>query len=420
LVDAANITIGVVIGSAIFLVPGEIARSLSTPGLILGVWFATGVLSFFGALAYAELGAMLPATGGQYVYLREAYGPLWAFLCGWSFFLVVESGGTASLAAGFAIYLGYFVPMNQWQSRVAAAAIIGLFTWFNYRGIREGALVQNILTFLKLGGLAVLIGSAFVAPAHVATNAPGPAFSFSSFGVAMIACLWAYEGWNSVSLVAGEVADPQRNIPRSLVAGMALVVGLYMLANVAYLRLFPVAQIAASERIGGDAAEKTLGRAGSLVFAVTILVSIGGALNGSLMTIPRIYFTQARDGLFFKRFGDVHPRYRTPHVAILMNAAWSALLALSGSYETLYSYAVFSAWIFYGLTVMAVPILRRKAPDAPRPYRMHGYPVTPLIFAAVAGWFVLNTLATSTVPSLIGLGILAAGVPVYYMMWDRP
>jgi basic amino acid/polyamine antiporter, APA family len=418
LIDATNITIGVVVGSAIFLVPGEIARSLTTPTQILGAWLLTGVLSFVGALAYAELGAMMPATGGQYVYLREAYGPMCGFLYGWSMFMVVESGGIATLAAGFAIYLGYFVPLSPVAGKLAAAAVIAVLTWVNYRGLREGARTQNALTGLKLAGLLVLIGAALITPAQSGPAVPGSPFSMHAFGVAMVACLWAYEGWNSVSFVAGEVRRPERNLAPSLAVGMAVVVTLYMLANVAYLRVLPVAAIAQSERVAGVVADRTLGRVGGTLFAVTILISIAGSINGSILAVPRGYFAQARDGLFFRSFGLVHAKHGTPGVAIALSSAWSAVLALTGTYEVLYSYVVFTAWIFYGLTALAVVVLRNKMPSLKRPYRMHGYPWTPVLFAAVSFWFVGNTLASEPRSSLIGLGILSAGVPVY-VLWRR-
>jgi APA family basic amino acid/polyamine antiporter len=416
--DATNITIGVVIGSAIFLVPGEIARSLTTPAHIVGIWLLTGLLSFFGALAYAELGAMLPETGGQYIYLREAYGPLCGFLYGWSMYTVVESGGIATLAAGFAIYLGEFIVMTPLAAKLTAAGVIAVLTVVNYRGLRAGARTQNVLTGLKVAGLLVLIGAALGAPATNGTAAPGAPLSIHAFGVAMVACLWAYEGWNSVSFVAGEVRRPERNLARSLAAGMAVVIALYVLANIAYLRVMPIAEIARTERVAAVVANRTLGRAGGTLFAITILISIAGSINGSILTVPRGYFAQARDGLFFRNFGKVHPRHGTPGVAIALSSVWSGVLALTGTYETLYSYVVFTAWIFYGLTAFAVVVLRRKLPHLPRPYRMHGYPWTPVIFAAVSFWFVGNTLVSEPRSSMIGLAILAAGVPVYWL-WKR-
>jgi basic amino acid/polyamine antiporter, APA family len=420
LVDATAILIGTVIGSAIFLVPNAVARNLPSTGLILLVWSLTGVLTFFGALAYAELGAMIPATGGQYVYLREAYGPLVGFLSGWASFLVMQSGGIASLAAAFSIYLSYFIPLSPVAGKLASVLLIAVLTLVNYRGVRLGARVQRLFTFLKLAGLTVIVASAFLSPRHIETAAAAsPAgFSWSRFGVAMIACLWAYEGWNCVSFVAGEVKRPERNLLLALSLGTAALIAIYLSANVAYMRVLSVPAIAATDRVAAKAAEITMGSIGGTLVSLTILLSIIGASNGAILTFARAYFAQARDGLFFRAVGNVHPRFETPHIAIVVQGVWAAVLATSGSYERLFSYVIFAAWIFYGLAVLGVVVLRRKAPDLPRPYKMWGYPVTPIAFAVVAFWFVINTIITTPVPSLIGLAIVAAGVPVYYI-WRR-
>jgi|SRR5579859_245502 len=420
LVDATAILIGTVIGSAIFLVPSAVARNLPSAGLMLMVWSLTGVLTFFGALAYAELGAMIPATGGQYVYLREAYGPMAGFLSGWASFLVMQSGGIATLAAAFSIYLSYFIPLSPVAGKLASVLLIAVLTLVNYRGVRLGARVQRVFTFLKLAGLTVIVVSAFLTPRHVEMVAPTnlAGFSWSSFGVAMIACLWAYEGWNCVSFVAGEVKRPERNLPLALSLGTAALIAIYLSANLAYMRVLTVPEIAATDRVAARVSEVTMGPIGGTLVSLTILLSIVGASNGAILTFARAYFAQARDGLFFRSVGNVHPRFETPHIAIVVQGIWAAVLATSGSYERLFSYVIFAAWIFYGMAVLGVVVLRRKAPDLPRPYKMWGYPVTPLAFVAVASWFVINTVITTPVSSLIGLAIVAAGVPVYYI-WRR-
>lgn len=421
LLDSTAILVGTVVGSAIFLVPNVVARSLPSVGLILGVWAVTGVLTFFGALAYAELGAMLPATGGQYVYLREAYGPLVGFLSGWASFLVIQSGGIATLAAGFSIYLSYFIGLNRFEAKLASVLLIAILTAVNYRGVRLGASVQRVFTFLKLAGLTVVVVSAFISSRHVdaaVASASPVEFSWSSFGVAMIACLWAYEGWNCVSFVAGEVKSPERNILRALGLGTVGLIAIYLIANVAYLRVLSIPAIERADRVAATVAETTMGPIGGTLVSLTILLSIAGAANGATLTFARIYFAQARDGLFFRAAGNVHPRFETPHVAILVQGVWVAVLALAGSYEILFSYVIFAAWIFYGMAVLGVIVLRRKAPNLPRPYRMWGYPYTPLAFAAIAFWFVVNTIVSKPGPSLIGLAIVASGVPVYFF-WRR-
>lgn len=420
LIDATVIVIGTVIGSAIFLVPASIARSLPSAGLILLLWILSGALSFFGALAFAELGAMMPATGGAYIYLREAYGPLLGFLSGWAAFLVIQSGAIATLAAGFSIYLAYFIPLGPLGSKAASVLLIAVLTVFNYRGVRLGAGIQRVFTFLKLAGIAVVVASAFLAPRHaeIPSHASAPVFAWTSFGAAMIACLWAYEGWSSLNFIAGEVKRPERNLPLGLALGTGGLVAIYVIANLAYLRVLPVSAIAASDRVAATVAEATMGRIGGILVSLTILISIIGASNGNILTAARIYFAQARDGLFFKSVGDVHPRFETPHVSIAVQGLWAAVLAVSGSYELLFSYVIFTAWIFYGLAVLAVIVLRTKARDLPRPYKMWGYPATPLAFAAIAFWFVTNTIVAAPLSSLIGLGIVATGVPVYYY-WRR-
>jgi APA family basic amino acid/polyamine antiporter len=419
MLDATAIVVGIVIGSGIFLLPNLIARNLPSGVAILSTWIVAGVLSFFGALAYAELGAMMPATGGHYVYLREAYGPLCAFVCGWTFMLAVLSGGSAWLAVTFSIYAGYFVPLTPALSKTLSVALIAALSAVNYVGVKEGAWVQRTFTYLKVAALLVLIGAGFLSP-HTATAAvaPHPPLSLAQFGIPMAACLMAYNGWSYVSFVAGEVRDPQRNLLRALAIGMAAVAFLYIFANVAYLRVMTIPQIAATERVGADMAIRTMGPIGGTFVSLTVLLSIIGAVNGCILTAARIPFAQARDGLFFRRFGEVHPRFQTPAFAILCGGLWTIVLVLTGSYETLYSYSILAAWVFYTMTVMAVMVLRRKLPGAARPYRMWGYPWTLRLFVAISIWFIVNACVTQPRPSLMALIIVAAGVLAYWM-WCR-
>src|SRR5215472_2033625 len=299
MLDAAAIVIGIVIGSGIFVLPNLIARSLPSPSAILAVWIVAGVLSFFGALAYAELGAMLPATGGQYVFLREAYGPMCAFVCGWTFMLAVLAGGSAWLAVTFSIYAGYFVPLSAAAAKALSVALIAVLSAINYVGVREGAWVQRAFTGLKIAGLLVLIGAGLLSTRTAATAAAAP-LPEMHYGVAMAACLMAYNGWSYVSFVAGEVKDPQKNLLRSLVLGMAAVAFLYLSANVAYLKVFTVAEIAATDRVGAELATRTIGPIGGVFVSLTVLLSITGAVNGCILTGARIPFAQAHDRLFFR------------------------------------------------------------------------------------------------------------------------
>jgi amino acid transporter len=412
ILDATAIIVGIVIGSGIFVLPNLIARSLPSASAMIGVWVAAGVLSFLGALAYAELGAMLPATGGQYVYLREAYGPACAFVCGWTFMLAVLAGGSAWLAVTFSIYAGYFIPLTAATSKMLAIALIAVLSAINYLGVREGAWVQRTFTGLKIAGLLMLIGAGFLSRHTAAPDAP-PALTSMHFGVAMAACLMAYNGWSYVSFVAGEVREPAKNLLRSLVIGMTAVGFLYVSANLAYLKVMTVSQIAATDRVGAELATRTLGPIGGTLVSMTVLLSIIGAVNGCILTGARIPFAQARDGLFFARFGEVHPRFETPGFAIVCSGLWTAVLILTGSYETLYSYSILAAWIFYTMTVGSVLVLRRKWPDAHRPYRMWGYPYTLWLFVAASVWFMADALVTQTQPSLMAFVIVALGVVAY-------
>jgi APA family basic amino acid/polyamine antiporter len=420
LVDATVVVVGIVIGAGIFLVPNLVAHNLPSESLILAVWIFSGVLSFFGALAYAELGAMLPFTGGQYIYLREAFGPLWAFLSGWTFSIVMLSSAIAWLAVGFSIYLSQFVPLSKPLAKAVSIGLIAVLTAINYRGVRAGVAVQRTFTALKLAGIAVLVGGAFLARGHAtvaATPIPSP-FPWSHFGVAMISCLLCYDGWASISFIAGEVRRPDRNLPLALALGLGTCACVYMLANVAYLHVLTVPEIANADAVGAVAARKAIGSLGGGLVSLTILISIVGADNGHFLTVPRILFAQARDGLFFQSFRRIHPRFQTPSFSILAQGSWAALLALTGSYEALMTYAMFAAWLFYGATVASVLVLRRKYPHARRPYRMWGYPVTTLAFVTVALWFVGNTIVSKPGASLFGALLIGAGVPVYYV-WRR-
>jgi len=306
-------------------------------------------------------------------------------------------------------------------SRIVAATLILALMMVNYRGIRLGAGVQNTFTALKVLGLVLLICSMFISTGKGAPQEPGPVLQISAaqLGAAIIAAIWAYNGWFAVSLVAGEIKDPQRNLPRALIAGMIIVTAIYLLANIGYVRTLTISEIAASERVAANAAGRTMGSIGASFVALTILVSTLGTTNGNLMTAPRLYFAQARDGLFFQSFGNIHPVFKTPYIAILGQGIWASVLVLSGSYSQLVSFATFTFWIFYGMTVAGLMVLRRRRPDAPRPYRMSGYPATAVIFVAVAVWVAVAGIVSAPATSAIGVLILASGVPAYYFWRKR-
>jgi basic amino acid/polyamine antiporter, APA family len=415
--DATLIIIGIVIGSGIFLLPNLIAQNLPSRGAIISVWIISGLLSYIGALAYAELGAMMPATGGHYVYLREAYGPLCAFVCGWTFMLAVLSGGTAWLAVSFSIYLGQFVQLSPGGSKLTSLALVAVISAVNYAGMRESIWIQRTFTSLKIAGVLLLVGAAFLRPRTVMPGLPvaQSVITPAHFGVAMIACLMAYNGWTYISFVAGEVTQPHRNIPRALAASMLIVGALYVTANLAYMRVLSITEIAATGRVGAALANRTMGSIGATIVSLTVLWSVVGAINGCIMTAARVPFAQAQDGMFFARFGRIHPRFKTPAFAIWLQSLWIAVLVLSGSYETLFSYSIVAAWIFYTLSVSAVLVLRRKLPELPRPYKMWGYPYTMWLFILVSVWFIANALVTQFLPSIVALLIILTGVPFYFV-----
>jgi APA family basic amino acid/polyamine antiporter len=420
LLDSLSIVIGVVIGAGIFLVPNLVARELRSPAAILGVWTFAGVISFFGALACAELGTMFPATGGQYVFLRESWGTLVGFLCGWSMFVVARTAQVAWLAVTLALYFSYLLPLSGIASKLLGLGAIALFTGINYWGVTVGAFVQKVFAMAKVAGLLLIIGSSLSwtgkapAPAPQATGG----FSLSGFGVALIACVLACDGWVQLSFVAGEIRNPKRNILLALAFGSAICTAIYLLANVAYMRVLSISEIAMSDHVAADVAARVLGTSGGELVSLIILMSIIGTLNGCFLTSPRIYFAQARDGLFFRKFANVHPHHQTPSFAIVAQAVWAAVLLVTGSFESLLDYAMFALWLSYGTMVAGVIVLRVKRPDLVRPYRMWGYPVTAILFLAITAWFLGNMLVTRPVPSTAGLGFIMAGVPVYYF-WTR-
>lgn len=423
LFDSALLVIGSIIGSGIFLAPSNIARTVHTVDGMLLVWVVGGVLSFCGALSYAELGAAFPKAGGIYVFLREAYGPLLAFLYGWCTFFVMQCGSIATLASAFAIYLGYLVPLSPWLAKTFSISCIVVLTVINCFGVRYGAVVQNLLTMIKIGSLVgislVLFLSSKGSAGHLLV-APGEGshFSLSAFGIAMIAALWAYEGWHLLTFAAGEVKNPQRNLTWGLLLGTLITIGLYLMVNVAYLWLLPIDTIAHSPRVASEAMERSVGPIGGTIVAWAILISITGATNSNVLAGPRVYFAMARQGLFFRQVATVHPRYLVPVLSIVLQSAWAIILTLVGSFDRLFSYVIFVAWIFYALGGAAVLILRRRQPDLERPYKVWGYPLVPLLFVLMAALIVMNAVFNDFKNSFWGLVVVFSGLPAYFY-WSR-
>ena len=425
LTDVIGIVVGSVIGSGIFIVPATIALQLRSPLLIIAVWLVGGALTFFGALCFAELGGMYPQAGGTYVYLREAYGPLVGFLFGWTLFLVVDCGAMAALAAAFSTkYLPYFVALSPAATRAVTVSFIVFLIAVNYVGVRHGANLQNLLTAIKLLAVVAVAALAFLFAEGNTAHFTSPAVEPMSlglvgrFGAALIACLWAYKGWEAASYSTGELRNPQRNLFLGLLAGCLLVVLAYVATNLAYLWVFPAATIAGSERIAADVLTLSIGPVGTSIISALILLSILGAANANALTTPRVFYAMAEDGVFFSAATRVHPRFRTPHVAILAMGAWVIVLAMSGTFEQLFTFVVFGQWVFLGLTVAAVLVLRARRPDLPRPVRVWGFPFTPLVFIAASLFIAVSALVTGFWNAMAGLGLILLGVPVY-LIWRR-
>jgi APA family basic amino acid/polyamine antiporter len=451
LTDTTALVIGTVIGTGVFLKAAPMAQGVGTPTLVMVAWVAAGLLTLAGALTYAELGAMLPHAGGEYVYLRHSYGDASAFLFGWQRFIVAGSASIAALGAGFAVFLSAFLPLNQvwaerkftlfdqtinWQfgsKQLVAVGAILLLSALNCLTVAFGGKVQSVLTALKIAGLAAVIaGVFFFAPAvtwsNLATPAGAPAWSgFAAFGVAMLAALWAYDGWNNMPMAAGEVQQPGRNIPRALVGGMIVVMVIYCLANLAYFYALPLGQVVTSNStayrdalpVASKAAQSFLGESGGRFVALAFVVSALGALNGSILSNARVPYAMARDGVFFASQARLSRTTRVPVVSIMIQAVWSSVLALSGTFDQLTDCLLFASWIFYGLCASSVFVLRRKAPNAERPYKTLGYPLMPLVFVLVATWLVINTFVNKRVESVTGLVLIALGLPLYFYFRPR-
>ncbi len=393
-------------------------------GPALLVWVVGGVLSLLGALAYGELGAMNPAAGGLYVYLRDAFGPLTAFLYGWTFFLVIATGSAATLAVASTSYLQQFVALGPIGQKLSAVTLLGIVAAINVRSTRRSADVQNWSTAIKVG--ALLIMSVVLLVFHRAAppaEAPFWPQSFtpsllSGMGLGMIGVLWAYEGWQYVTFSAGEAINPQRTFPRAIVLGTASLIGIYLFANIGYLAALGTEGVARSDRVAAEAVSAIVGPAAAKLIAAVILVSIFSAMNGLTISGPRVVLRDGERRLFFRTLADVHPRYGTPAVSIIAGTVWAMVLAASGTFEQLLTYVVFVGWIFYALGAACVFVLRRTRPLAERPFRVPGYPWTPLLFIVAAAALVANTIATQPGRAAVGIGVVLLGLPVYFL-WRK-
>ena len=434
-----------VIGTGVFLKTAPMAQLVGSPSKVLLAWLAAGLLSLAGALTYAELGAMMPEAGGEYVYLREAYGGLAAFLFGWTNLVLIATGGVAAVSTALASFLSSFVPLDAvWATRdfhllgqvvhwrlgiqqLVAVAVIILFSAINARGVALVARVQWLATIAKLGGIAIIVLGAFLlsrtgswqhlrSPVTAGIVGGG----LSAFGAAMLAALWAYQGWANVAMVAGEIEKPERNVPRALIYGMVIVIVVYLVTNLAYFYALPFSEVLTSNSTAyRDAlpvaakAAYTFFKYGPQLVSIAFIVAVIGSLNGIILMNARVPFAMARDGLFFRRLGDLSPTTRVPVIAIWIQAIWASVLTLSGTFDQITTSVIFAVWVFTALVGSSLFVLRRKLPAAPRRYRALGYPVVPALFVLVAVWLVVNTLMASPVESAAGLVLIALGLPFF-------
>lgn len=436
LTASTTIIVGGVIGSGIFGSPSGIAQALGSPSLFLMVWVLGGLLSFSGALCLAELGAMMPRSGGMVVYLREAYPPIVAYLYGWTESIFVQPGSLAAIAMICISYLGYFFPAVSLENVVidigiqqistqhlAVYVILILLGTINYVGVRFGGLISNVSTFAKVGALAALVILAATVGGSwdhfsMPSASAGEINLFGAMGVAMIGTLFSYNGWYNTNNVAGEVKDPRRTLPLAIIIGLGLCIFVYLAVNWAYLYVMNIDEIAASERIAADVAERLIGPMGGALISLAVMISTFGTINAGMVYIPRITYGMAKEGLFFKQFAYVHPRYRTPSKTIVLLTVLSIFWTILGDFEAIIGAILYVLYVFYILSIIALFILRRKRPDAIRPFKVWGYPITPLFFLLVASGYVISVLLFNFGQSWPGLAVFVVGLPVYWI-WFR-
>jgi basic amino acid/polyamine antiporter, APA family len=433
---AAAIVVGTIIGSGIFLVPTEMIQAVGSAALVYVAWIVGGALSFAGAITYAELGAMKPHAGGEYVYIRDAYGPVPAFLYAWTWFAIAKPASIATLTTGLVRILGTFPaldflnhvavsrPLTISYGQLVAIAAAALMTGLNYIGIKRAGDFQVVFTLLKIVIIVAIALMAFTASDgtwhNFATIFSGAKGGFAGFMAALIAALWAYDGWNDLNMVSGEIHDPGRAIPIALIVGVGIVAALYMLTNAAVQYVLPAASIAASQRPASEATAVAVGAWGAAIVSAGMALSILVSLNGTVMSGARVPFAMSRDGYFFKAMAEVHPRYHTPSVALIVQLALSiGLLLFAGSFRQLFSLAIFSEWLFYMIAASTVFVLRRKEPDAPRPYLTWGYPMVPALFIAAAALLLYYTFTENIRNSAWGVVVILAGLPIYWWFAKR-
>jgi APA family basic amino acid/polyamine antiporter len=424
--EATSLVVGTVIGTGVFLKAATMSQNAGSPLWVLIAWLVAGLLSFTGALAYAELGSLFPKAGGEYIFLKEAYGDLFGFLFGWTRFWIGSPGSIAAYGAGIAAFASAILPLTEFERGAIAVAMITVFTALNCLSVAFGGKIQAALTVLKvfmLVGLTFLL-FIFAAPATSSMMNQGqPGLPpISLFGAALLAALWAFDGWNNVSMAAGEIKDAEKNVPRALALGMALVFVLYALINISYFHALPFQEILTSHStaypdappVATKAAATVFGSHASVLLSIAFILSAIGAMNGSILTGARVPYAMAKDGLFFKRLGEVSAKSHVPWLAIVIQGIWACVLTLSGTFDQLTDYVIFASWIFYGLGAAAVIVLRIQRPDAPRAFKTPLYPFLPVVFVLCSLGLLINTLIHSPRDSLIGLGFVLVGIPFYF------
>ncbi|MBZ5568842.1 MAG: amino acid permease [Acidobacteriia bacterium] len=427
---ASAVVVGTIIGTGIFLVPTEMMQAVGSAKLVYLAWVVGGALSFLGALTYAELGAMKPEAGGEYVYLRDGYGPLAGFVYAWSTLLIAKPGSIATIATGMARILGGFPafrglprtavasPLTITYAQLLAMALVIFISFINHIGVKRAGEFQLFFTLLKVGLVLTVIVVAFTygggRAANYATRFQGAKGGMIGFMIAMLASLWAYDGWNNLNMVAGEIRRPERSIPMALIGGVGIVAALYMLMNAALQYVMPAAGIAATGSPAADAMRIVLGAGAASIFTLVMGFQMLATLNGAVLSGARVPFAAAQDGYFIAALARVHPRYRTPSAAIVFQAALAIVLVLAvGKFQALFSITLFAEWLFYMLTTSTVFVFRWREPDAPRPYRVWGYPVAPAVFIAASAVLLSYTFASNVKNSLLGCLVMLAGIPVY-------
>jgi APA family basic amino acid/polyamine antiporter len=420
---ATAMVVGIIIGASIFVQPSEITGRVPSVSGVFLVWLISGILTFFGALVCAELASIFTRSGGVYVYLKEAFSPPVGFLWGWAMLWTMHSGIIAAVAVIFARYLAYFVPMSPAMVKVAAIAVILILSAINFRGVKQGSTLQTLVTLGKVAAIALIIVLGFAlgarVPEHYVTSGAGSqGFTFNSFLLALVAGLFAFGGWHMVTYSSEETKDPRRTIPRALMLGTLIVTLCYIAMNAVYMYILPLDRVASSTRIAADAADALVGFGGGAVMSALVVFSTFGALNGIILSGPRVYYAMAQDGLLFRWAGRVHRRYQTPHKAILLQAAWSSILVATGTYRALFTRVVYTEWIFFGLMAIGLILLRRR-PGLNRGYRIWGYPIVPLVFALSSFTIVINQVLSDPRESFFGLMLVLIGLPVYYVWIKR-